>query len=164
MPDDVEAAALAAVHTYCGWHIAPEVEETLTLDGPGAGVLLLPSLHVVGITSIIENGVELDPATYQWSESGLVRKGLVMWTTHIVSRWTAAYRGIEVSLTHGYAQMPADVQSVVDALAKRMSASVPAGVTQKAIGPFSESYNLDLGSITQAESHTLDLYRLPWRP
>ena len=51
-PDAVLAAA-EAVRSYCGWHIAPAVEETVTLDGSGGRHLLLPSLHVTEVSEIV---------------------------------------------------------------------------------------------------------------
>jgi hypothetical protein len=163
---DAGASALAQVQAYCGWHIAPVVDETLTLDGTGTSALLLPSLHVVSIDSVSECGTELDPETYSWSEAGLIRRGTQLWVSYGYDqpRWTNAFRAIEVTLSHGYEEMPAEVQGVIDALSARMTTTAPVGVTQKQVGPFVESYAADPGSVTGAERHLLDLYRVPWRP
>lgn len=149
-------AALAAVRAYCGWHVAPVQEESLTLDGPGSGTLILPSLRVNDVTSVVENGTELDPDTYEWSRSGMVRR--LGWT-----RWTTRYRGIVITLAHGYEELPLDLQGVVDQLVTRSTAGIPAGLASRTVGPFTESYasSSDLSALTTADRSTLDRYRLP---
>ena len=39
-------AVSAAIRSYCGWHVAPIVEETMTLDYDGGGILTLPTLRL----------------------------------------------------------------------------------------------------------------------
>ena len=75
-PEDRLAQAEAMVRAWCGWHIAPERDEVLTLDGPGGAHLTLPSLHVVDVASVVENGELLDPANglYTWSAAGIITK------------------------------------------------------------------------------------------
>src|SRR4051812_23456089 len=96
--------AVAFVQTYCGWHIAPSVTETLTLDGGGGNVLVLPSLYVTDVAAITENGITLDPALdYQWSEAGMVRRSWATgyWSGYSGRWWSCEYRSITVELTHG---------------------------------------------------------------
>ena len=50
------AATVAEVRAYCGWHIAPVVTETLTLDGPGGHLLVLPTLRLVDLLSVTNEG------------------------------------------------------------------------------------------------------------
>ena len=61
---DIDAAAVraagAAVRGYCGWHVAPEVEQTITLDGTGGPTLVLPSLLVKAITAQMGPQVAMD--------------------------------------------------------------------------------------------------------
>jgi len=144
--------AEAEVRAYCGWHIAPSREETLTLDGPGSCTLLLPSLHVTAISKIVENGDELTTDDYVWSASGLVERI----TTG--RSWTAMPRSIEVTLTHGWTTPPPDVSAVVQAFATRLGQS--AGLVSKTVGPFSETYSPELFGYQQT---ALDRYRLPKR-
>lgn len=107
--------ALLAVRRYCGWHVTPvRTDSNVVLDGPGGRVLSLPSLRVVEVTALSENGTALDVADdIDVSATGLVRK---------VSggSWTSRYGGITVTMQHGYDDA-ADWQSAVLELADRMS-------------------------------------------
>ncbi len=105
-------AVLAAedqVRDFCGWHVAPSRTETITLDGSGTNLLLLPSTHVTAISSISENGVALAAAYYSWSEDGVVEK--------LYGCWTRKRRAVQVSLTHGYPTCPAAIRREVARLA-----------------------------------------------
>lgn len=164
MPVDAMAAATSLVQAYCGWHVAPvKTDDELTLDGPGRQLLLLPSLHVTAITSVVDDGVTLDPATeYEWSASGMVIR------TSPDNRcipFTRKFRSIVVTLTHGYETMPGDVQAVIERLASR-GASNGGGYTQ--VGQVRVATGTDgapLGlSLTDQDKADLGPYRLPPRP
>jgi hypothetical protein len=105
---DASDQAQALVTGYCGWHVAPSRTETLTLDGSGSMFLTLPSLHVTDIAEVTDRGDTLDTDDYDWSASGLVyrRRG----------RFSHRYRSVTVTLTHGYDDMPDDVQAVIGQL------------------------------------------------
>lgn len=105
-PADVLTAA-EIVREYCGWHIAPSITEQVTVDGPGRTALLLPTLHLTGIDLITEDGIDLDPSVYQWSESGIVDG---RW-------WTWRRRGLAITMTHGYPVCPLPVRAVVARMA-----------------------------------------------
>jgi len=87
--------ARAIARRYCGWHVSPEDSVSVTIDGPGHRTLVLPTLHLVDLESVTEDGVELDLADLAWSERGLVVK-------RDGSFWTGSLGGIAVSMTHGY--------------------------------------------------------------
>lgn len=156
--------AEATVRAYCGWHVAPEVTETIVLDGPGSGVLLLPTLRVVSIASVTEAGALLDPATYAWSVAGFVRRDPDTWHVELQERWTSALRGIEVVLTHGYAEWPPELVGLLDGLAARVLAG-PSVLRQ--VGAVAYATGVDGlpvgGSLTIVEQAALDAYRLPRR-
>src|SRR5512139_2364445 len=83
--DATWAATVAEVRAFCGWHIAPEVTETLTRDGSGGPVQVLPTLRLVDLISITNDGTAVtDP---EWSTSGMVYAGT--W-----ARWTPKFRGV----------------------------------------------------------------------
>jgi hypothetical protein len=157
--------AVAFVQTYCGWHISPELDETLTLDGPGGWALILPTLHVVSIASVTENGTALvEDADYTWSEAGVVRRRSwcgdpEVWVT---GWWTCEYRGISVELTHGYADWPLDLASVISTISARIKEN-PSGLEQITVGPFSEKYASSGAALSAGELFVLDAYRLPKR-
>lgn len=183
---DVTDQVVAAIQTYCGWHIAPSVDETLTLDGPGGSFLILPSLHVTDVTSITENGTVLPdgsdvnvPAEYTWSERGIIQRGRpVSWTGSGTGPfygtlpggcwWTTQLRGIQVELTHGYDDWPPELAWLIDAAASRLKDN-PTGLEQQTVGPFTEKYATSAGGaagqvFTSGEVALLGLYRLPGRP
>src|SRR4051794_7492225 len=112
--------AQARVQAYCGWHIAPTEDATVTLDGPGSGVLVLPSLHVTTVASVTELGTLVEPGTYSWSETGVLRRTTYGWRVDCQARWTGELRGLVVAFTHGYSEWPLEVAAVVDGLAARI--------------------------------------------
>lgn len=144
------SAACEAARAYCGWHIAPSVIETVTLDGPGSSVLMLPSLKVTEVTSITNDGVAVaDP---EWSEAGMVR-----------GCWTGKFRGVTVSMQHGYEECPGEILGVlVEAASRGVGGSAVSQVGQVRMGgasgvPGAASFMLDQKAV-------LDRYALPSRP
>lgn len=96
--DDVEAAT-AVARRYCGWPVTLVEDDEMVLDGPGSPVLFLPTLKVVELVSVTENGVEVDVDTLSVSADGRVRK-------KDRTCWSGDYSSIEVVVTHGYAEAP----------------------------------------------------------
>lgn len=148
---DPSATALAAVQAYCGWHIGPSQEDTLILDGSGASLLMLPSLHVTDVASIsadYDGGLTvLDPTSYDWSAVGMIelRNGC----------FPHRFRSVTVTFTHGYSEMPANVQAVVDQI-------TAGGIGPQAIQVGQVRVQVQSGWLS-AES-LLAPYKLPPRP
>lgn len=155
-PQAVIDQATALVRAYCGWHVSPVATETITVDSDGGRVLLLPSLHVTGITSVTVDGVE--QTDYSWSEAGYVTG----------CYWPVGPRSVVVTLTHGFADVP-DVKSIILAIASRAQAS-PNGVIRAQAGQVSETYSQTSSNVAGGvslmahEMRILDLYRIPGRP
>lgn len=118
------AAALRWARRYCQWHVWPRRAEQIVVDGSGSEVLHLPSLRVVSIESVTEapgwrdsspaaDPVELaEGRDFTWSASGMLRRR--------AGRWTGEFRGVTVSLTHGFdAEEVPDVLGVVAQAAAR---------------------------------------------
>lgn len=103
--DEALAAASERLRDHCGWHIAPVVTETITLDGPGGTLLLLPSLRVVDVHSVTNDGVAV--TDFEWSAKGWIR-----------GSWTSRARGIVVNLTHGFDDCPAAIRSIASRMAR----------------------------------------------
>ena len=146
------AAACGAVRGYCGWHIAPSVSETVTVDGPGGSLLLLPTLHLTDLTDVTNDGTAVtDP---EWSEAGMVR-----------GSWTSKFRGVKATLTHGYETCPAEVLAVVTDMAK---SAVLMGAANVQAGPYSMSplpHAAQAGAVGMSDLQraVLDRYKLPPR-
>ncbi len=93
-------AALAAARRYCGWHVSPVMEQTVTLDGPGGRVLSLPTLNLVSVAEIDDDGEVLTAADLRVARVGSVRK---------VSggSWSQDLGSVTVKFTHGYTEAEA---------------------------------------------------------
>ena len=103
-------AALAAARRYCGWHVTPVRDDVLTVDGPGRSVLSLPSLQLLEITALVEDGDTLDVLDLRWSRpKGQVYKDNGCW-------WTGDWNAIEVSMTHGFETAPDFNEAVLSLL------------------------------------------------
>jgi hypothetical protein len=97
-------AALSVARRECGWHVSPvRVDDEITLDGPDSRILWLPTLSVQSITSISEDGTDLDVATIARSAGdapGLPRR--VSLRKRSKGYWTDEYGGITIVMSHGY--------------------------------------------------------------
>lgn len=159
-PEGVEGgawdAACVTVRQYCGWHIAPAVTETITLDGPGGTLLRLPSLRVTAVIEVTNQGSAVsDP---QWSQHGMIR-----------GRWTDRFRGITVTMTHGYDECPADILAVLEHMTKQGEAAEKVGVMQSmTAGPFTAQASTAslAGAVGLSGQHrgVLDRYKLAPAP
>ena len=171
--DDAETqrlldAGLATVRRHCGWHVTPEVTETVVLDGPGSDLLILPTLRLKEIGELIEEGIVADLGTLSFSSRGLVRKqtGYGGGYYGYGVCWTGLFGGISVTMTHGFADAP-DFDSAVLSFIDRSSLAGVSGGGREVIGPF--SYGAGSGpeaesAFTGAECAILDLYRLEPSP
>jgi hypothetical protein len=150
------AATVAEVRAYCGWHIAPEVTETITVDGPGGPVLTLPTLRLVDLVSITNDGnLITDP---DWSSSGMVHVyGPV---TYHYGAWSRRLRGVVAEITHGYEEWPLELFAVMTEMATTNSSAF-AGIRSVASG--SHSFTLE-SSLRPAQSEVLGRYQLPFIP
>lgn len=165
--------ALAAVRAYVGWHLAPATSETLTLDGPGAPVLLLPTLRVTELASITEEGNLVAEDSYEWSATGVVRRrrtGPTLYgsSTYFGPSWTSRFRGLEVTLTHGYDVMPPEVSSIVDRLAARALEGSTGSAVLTQVGQVAYATGEDglpvTDTLSSLDRGVLDRYKLPARP
>lgn len=152
--------AEALVRAYCGWHIAPSrADVTETVRALDSRTVLIPSMHVTGVTSVTDAGGIIADTDYEWSSSGIL--------TRTVGSWTSG--DITVAFTHGYDAAPAEVAGVVQAVAQR-AVNNPGSVPQEQVGPFG-STNSQVGSgqapalaLLDAEKAAIDRYRLPSMP
>lgn len=135
------AAASQAVRNYCGWHITPSLECTAHPVG-GGFIAKLPAGYVSEITSISENGAELNSDAYEWRSDGLLkRKG---------QRWACNWDGIEAEYTAGYdADAVPDLVEAVCSIASGVL-SVSAGVVSESADGVAVSYSASASSIAAA--------------
>lgn len=152
-------AAHGAVRGHCGWHVAPIITETLTLDGSGGSALLLPSQRVWNIVRALNDGLDVTSRVKFSRRSGVLT---------LPGGWTSDVGSVEIEITHGYS--PDEVPEVVGLIAtlqERASAGSPA-VAQQNIGPAGVRYvtTSDGGRasvpLLQSEKDTLAPYVLRW--
>lgn len=150
--DLAETAALALdaasgqVTDFCGWHIAPTQTGAVTVDGSGSPIQALPTLHLVNLVSVAEDGTVVDVADVQWSAAGY------MWRS---TPWTRKLRGVVAQIEHGFAETPPAVVAIVCAAATRDLTVVP-GVARESSGGESISYTPGEGvALTEQEERIL---------
>ncbi len=148
---------LAAAQRYCGWHVAPEDITEVMLDGPGGPLLALPTLHLVKILSIVEDGQPVAVSDVQWSRNGTVRK-------KSGQPWTSALGGITVKMAHGYEQADDFDQAValIDAALASTIRDDPS-MTSKKVADVEYAWSVTLSGIAPA-APLLDKYKLPGLP
>lgn len=160
--DDVDTRlewASSRIRAYCGWHIAPSVTETVTLDADGGRVLILPTMHLTDVASAaLWDGTGLIVDTdLTWSPLGLLERS--GWRP-----WPSRFRAVTVTFTHGYPDIPTALQEVAVAVAKRAPLQ---GVMSETAGGVSRVY-LHTPQVTEPwtgpEQVVLDKYRLGNRP
>ena len=123
-------------------------------DGTGHSRLLLRELPIVEITAV---EVDDDPTT-DWyaTESGVLRRTKGVWP------WNEK---VEVTYTHGYAEIPGDIVAVTLQLAGR-GVTNPQGIQREQIGNVSTTYtggHVAGGTVglTKGEMDILDRYKQP---
>ena len=152
---DPIAAATRAIRNYCGWHVAPVIEETMILDGNGAEVLQLRSGKVVEVREVTVDG---NPVEVEWSEDGLLRlKG--------GGRWPKKYRAIEVDIMHGH-EAAEDLAQLITGLQARAAMDPTGVITHQRAGTQGVNTSPTGGAISllDREKAILDAYRLVWGP
>lgn len=157
------ASALSLARRYCGWHVTPvKTDSLVTLDGPGGPLLVLPTLRLVQLTALTEDGIPADVEQVSTSVRGLLRKksGYTGGGPGVAGWWSDQLGGIEVSMVHGFTDAP-EWQSAVLSYIDRTSLAVGGG-GREVVGPFqfSEATTVDGSVFTPAEQLLLDLYRL----
>lgn len=89
-------AALFAARREVGWHVSPVITETMNFDGPGGYKLRLPTMRIVKVDSITNDGNTVDLTTV--TPSAEVGWLLVMTT----GCWSTKWAGITITLDHGF--------------------------------------------------------------
>ena len=148
------ASASAAIRAWCGWHVAPVLDCSITLDGE-AGDIWLPTNALASVTSAKVGGEDVNV-------TGSNRRGRVR-----LAQKTCGLGNVAIDYVAGY-----DVSACPDLMGvvvQRVMASVAMttyGVSQETAGGVSISYSgsalSDLGSAFLPDSvkAALSTYRL----
>lgn len=150
------AGVSAAVRERCGWHIAPSITQTVTVDGSGGRLQLLPTLRLTAVNSVTDDGTALAVDDYDWAADGR------LWRS---CGWTRRLRGVVAEIVHGYDETPAWMVSMVCAKVKA-AATVPAGVKAERSDGESITYADGSGGVgfSDLEESLLDLLTIPEHP
>lgn len=99
-PETVVEAAAETVRADCGWHIAPEVEQTIKVRTYGADNVNLPSLKVAEVLSVVDR--DGTPVT-GWED----------WENGMLERPGGFPETIVVTFRHGYPSCPKDLHGII---------------------------------------------------
>lgn len=127
--DAIVDAAVGSVRREAGWHIAPAVTETLTVDSRGGRWLMLPTMSLTAVTAVRDVSGDTPETLTGWKfkRAGMLYRA-TGWKCDAV---------IEADVTHGYTSTPAELYSVI---AERCQAfTLNKTIAQEAKGPFSTS-------------------------
>lgn len=145
-------AGLRAARNRCGWHVTPvKTDDAAVLDGPGGRLLALPTLRLVELTEISEDGAPLAVTDLDVSLRGMVEKKSGAF-------WTCRFSGVVVKMTHGHDDAD-DFNAAVLSLIDRASFA-PSGGRAREIGPFQYDVVQAAGGWTDDEKAWLEPYRL----
>lgn len=125
-------AASALVRRRCGWHIAPVLTgHLLVVDSPGGQTLQIPSLRVLALTGVTERTVLVPDADVEWSTAGMLFRE---------SGWRRGFRSVQVTIDHGYDDVPDLRELLVTVVARALATSGTAGLVREQTGPFSVEF------------------------
>lgn len=157
------ASASAMVRRYCGWHIAPVITESVLMDGSGSRLLMLPTLRLVGVTSVVDGGlanIVIDPAVPGfWTQNGWLYRE---------DGWSQQLRGVAVTYQHGFDQvLMDDLVALVCTMAARAASTPTGAVSSEVSGGNSITYGAMVSgssggtNLLANEKDLLGPYRLP---
>lgn len=147
-PSQVKAAA-DQIRDECGWHIAPQLTQTLALDSDGGRLLALPTLHLVEVTAVRDMTGTAPNVLDGWRKS---RIGLLERTAGV---WPQGLEAVEVTIVHGYEACPAALLPAIAARCQRFNKD--GTVRQESLGSRSVSFGIIEGGDVSA---ALARYRL----
>lgn len=132
-----EASAESLVRAECGWHVAPEITETMVVNGSGTRHLFLPTLRIKSILEVKVNNQIIDISNMDYDEGGILYHPSGVWPNRVGS--------VKVTLTHGFD--PSAVAWIVKQIADRVAGGAPAGVERVTVGQRSVTYRDTAGTI-----------------
>lgn len=163
--------ASRTVRVYTGQYIEEVVDDEVTITADLYGNLRLPQIPVTAVSSVVIDGDELDPSTYEWDVHGHITAPLGdPFELNIVAGWSAP---VTVIYTHGYqfGEVPApdDIRQIVaDMIAARLQAPSGGTVKSAAVDDVRVDYDTSVttfsATLTEDQRTVLDHYKQPARP
>ena len=154
-----EAAVTELIRNYCGWHVAPVVNEIRKFDYDGSGRLFIPTLSLVDVQRVSVAGNDL----YGWSFSA---DGWLTFSPSFTP--PAGDRVVTVEFKHGFAHAP-ELSLVLERVEARLAALPAAPLSyqragSQAVGYLSRNGDVLGFSLSDSEKAALDRYRLGVAP
>lgn len=160
--DDLDIIA-GDIRAYCGWHIAPKVTETITLDSDGQDAIVLPTLKLQDVTAVrYWNGSEMAPLSGWDARTG--------WSSQRCSifhpgGFPKGRRALEVDIVHGYDSVPPELAK---GITKLVTGPGPEDVASESLPghavTFRGSTTATATAAVLASSGALSRYKLGPRP
>lgn len=130
------------------------VGDVLILDGSGRESVILPAAPVTAVTSVELDGEGLvEGDGFSWSSDGFLRRlGGEVWPDRL--------RCVEVTYSHGYAEVPEEIAEVVIDQARALYAVLP-GVQTRQVGGQSVTFGVQAAiGVTSQWTEAVERYRL----
>jgi hypothetical protein len=143
----VEVAS-AMVRSYCRSSITYVIGDVAVIPGTAARRLLLGERPVTAVASVRLDGTLLDPSAYRWQRSG------ALWRT---GGWGGPDHDVEVTYSHGFTTVPADLAAVTRLAAARLATN-PEQLSRQEMEGYSVLAAAPVG-FTVGELLVLDRYR-----
>lgn len=153
-------AASGIIRSYCRWHVAPLLRQTVTISPFGSRTITLPTLKLRELHSLMVNEQELI-SVCDWDENGVI--------TLRSGTFPDRPGSVRVEMTHGYemSEIPELLDLASQIAARAQSASEHgSGIISQGAGPFSVRHAARLDgqvggtALFAAERALLDRYRL----
>jgi len=154
----------AAVRAEVGQTINVVEGDTVTVDGTGSWLVLLPEIEVRDVTAVAVHGADLDESGFEWNAAGcLWRLGGARGLLSGRARWPSRPRSIQVTYDHGWAppspQWDAARHVALDVATRTFRN--PEMLQSERIGDYSRAWVPTGGraQLTEIEKRALDLLR-----
>lgn len=141
-----------------GWSVTEETGVSVTLDGSGHDELLLPTLHLTGVTSVTEAGTTLTADDYLVYERGSLRRIAAGYPVD----WTDKPQGVTAVFDHGYpdGSVPAVFKLITLETAGRILDNPTTALKSRTVGRVAVTYADARAQVPPIDDHRLDYYRL----
>lgn len=127
------------VRRYCGWHVAPIIDERITPKPAEGGVIYLPTMKMLELLACEINGVELTQEELDeihWDEGGEVERP---------GGWPTRPRSVVLTIRHGFDyDEVGDAAELIRNTAERNDAAVN-GISRVQVGNRSTAFAHEAG-------------------
>lgn len=168
-PDPLAVAVMVA---YCGWDPTILLTDAVaTLDGTGASILGLPTLHLTGVSSVAVTDGWGNATTYLAADVpatvgpgsanvGWSDNGCLVWRACGV--WPEGQGNIVVTYSGGYDDIPEDLTAALNSVGKRTGSAL-LGASSRRMGTAGVTFGtaISAGDLLMVEKMVFDRYRIP---